>query len=60
MFKKLTTGLLVLLGIAGMAATGVLLAHRLEDAPGAEWAIGLILGALSYMITYGLTHAQRR
>ena len=60
MFKQLMTGLLVLLGIVGMAATGVLLAHRLEDAPGVEWAIGLILGALVYMVAYGLTHAQQR
>ena len=60
MFKQLMAGLLVLLGVVGMAATGVLLAHRLEDAPGAEWAIGLILGALAYMVAYGLTHAQQR
>jgi drug/metabolite transporter (DMT)-like permease len=58
MLKQLTTGLLVLLGILGMAAAGVLLAHRSESAPGADWAIGLILGALSYMIAYGLTHAE--
>ena len=60
MLKQLTTGLLVLLGILGMAAGGVLLAHRPEGAPAADWAIGLILGALSYMVAYGLTHAEPR
>ena len=60
MFKQLMTGLLVLLGIVGMAAAGVLLALRSFNAPGVEWAIGLILGALSYMVAYGLTHAQQR
>ncbi len=60
MFKQLMTGLLVLLGIVAMAATGVLLVHRSDNTPGVEWAIGLILAALSYMVAYGLTHAQQR
>ena len=60
MLNKFLTVLLVLLGSIGMAAASVLLAHRSIDAPGVEWAIGLILAALSYMIAYGLIHAQQR
>ena len=60
MFKQLMTGLLVLLGTVGIAAAGALLAHRSGDAPGVEWALGLILAALAYMVAYGLTHAQQR
>lgn len=60
MFKQWMTGLLVLLGVAGMAATGVLLAHRSGSAPGPAWAIGLVLAALAYMIAYGLIQVQSR
>ena len=60
MLNKFLAVLLVLLGVTGMAAAGILLAHRSGNAPGVEWAIGLILAALSYMVAYGLTHAQQR
>ena len=60
MIGKASNTLLVLLGVFGMTAVGVLLVHRSDNTPGIEWAIGFILAALSYMVVYGLTRARQR
>lgn len=59
MLNKFMAAALILLGIAGIAAGGVLLTYQPVYTVGGEWAIGIILAALAYMITYGLTQIQQ-